>query len=181
MSELNTTKRKILLLLLGGATLSLTRSPKQYFRVLKAIGKEWKRIRREELRNEIRELYKSKLVGIKTEKNSTLTLVLNNKGKIKALRYQIDNMKIKPQNWDGRWRLVIFDIPEEQKPARDALRFRLKKLGLHELQKSVFISPFKCKDEIDFITEFYQVRPYVRYGILESIDNELHLKIIFGL
>jgi len=54
-------------------------------------------------------------------------------------------------------------------------------LGFYELQKSVWIFPYECKNEIDFIVEFFGLRKYVRFGILESINNELHLKKIFNL
>jgi len=175
------TKKKIVLLLLGGAALSAAWSPRRYFRTLKLIGRGWGKIREEEIKAKIRALYRSKLLRTKTEKDGVLTLTLSEKGKVKALRYSLDEMKIKKQQWDGKWRIVIFDVPEGQKSSRDALRFRLKKLGFHELQKSVFVHPSDCQDEINFITEFYQIKPYVRYGLLQSIDNGFHLRQIFGL
>lgn len=181
MSDLSATKKKILLLLLGGATLCLTYSPRQYFKVLKIIGGGWKKIKKEQIRDEIRQLYRSKLIEIKTGKDGVSTLILSDKGRNKILRFNLDNMEIKKHPWDHKWRIVIFDIPEKQRVARDALRFRLKKLGFYELQKSVFVYPFHCQDEVDFITEFFQLRPYVRYGLLESIDNEFHLKQIFKI
>jgi len=179
MRKLSPAKQKILLLLLGGLTLSLTRTPRQYFKVLGEIKKEWKKIKVKGLAAEIRALYQSKLVETKFNKNGTLTLILTEKGRKKALTYNIDNMKIPMQRWDGKWRIVIFDVPEERKNARNALREKLKNLGFCELQKSVFVHPFSCKDQIDFIIEFFELRPNVRYGVLESIDNELHLKNIF--
>src|SRR3989344_4593151 len=57
----------------------------------------------------------------------------------------------KPARWDKLWRLVIFDIPEEERTGRMALAAKLKELGFYPLQKSVFIHPYECKDEIDFI------------------------------
>ena len=56
---------------------------------------------------------------------------------------------------DGEWRIVIFDIPEKFKKAREALRMKLKELGFLELQKSVFIFPYECEDEINFIVEVF--------------------------
>jgi len=42
-------------------------------------------------------------------------------GKKRILRYDLDNMKIKkPLKWDGYWRIVVFDIPEDEK-RREAL------------------------------------------------------------
>jgi DNA-binding transcriptional regulator PaaX len=76
---------------------------------------------------------------------------------------------------------VVFDIPEKLKRGRDALREKLKELGFYELQKSVFVFPYECRDEIEFIIEIFELRKYVRFGVLEEIDNELHLKKIFEL
>ncbi len=65
--------------------------------------------------------------------------------------------------------------------ARDALRERLKNLGFYELQKSVFVFPYECQDEVNFLIEFFNLRKYVRYAVVESIDNDLHLRKIFNL
>jgi len=57
----------------------------------------------------------------------------------------------------------------------------LKDLKFIELQKSIFINPYECEDEIDFIVEFFQIRPCVRYLRAEYFTNEEQLKIKFGL
>ncbi len=179
MRNLSPVKQKILLLLLGGLTLSLSRSPGRYFKILGKMGKEWSRIEKEKLKNSIRELYQSKLISLTTSPDGSMTMVLNIKGKNKALRYNIEKLKIPEQKWDGRWRIVIFDIPESRREARNALRVLLKKMSFIELQKSVFIHPYECKNEIEFIVEFFQLNRNVRYGVLNFIDNELHLRHIF--
>ena len=58
---------------------------------------------------------------------------------------------------------------------------KLKELGFYPMQKSVFIHPHECKDEIDFITELFELSPYVRFLRVKDIDIELHLKDIFHL
>lgn len=42
--------------------------------------------------------------------------------------------------WDGKWRLVIFDIPEKKRLVRDILRRRLKLWEFKPWQKSVWAS-----------------------------------------
>ena len=109
-------------------------------------------------------------------------IVLTEKGKLHAIRFKIDDMQIaKPKKWDRKWRIVVFDIPEKRRNARDALRRKLRELDFYELQKSVFIHPFECRDEIDFIAEVFQIRPHLRYGILENITNEAELVKHFKL
>ena len=45
------------------------------------------------------------------------------------------------QKWDGKWRMIIFDIPEDARTERDRLRRLLKLNGFKILQKSVIINP----------------------------------------
>lgn len=55
-------------------------------------------------------------------------------------------------NWDGKWRLVVWDIPEKRRPARDLLRQKLKQLGFTQWQKSIWASKINCTDILrDFI------------------------------
>lgn len=173
--------QKILLLLLTGVALSLSYTPQRYWRAIKIAGKEWKNINKKELQDEIRKLYQSKLIKRKENPDGSITMLLTDKGKFRAITFSFQNMRIDKKNWDGKWRLVVFDIPEKFRVGRDSLREKIKELGFYEFQKSVFVFPYKCKDEIDFIIEFYGIRKYVRYGVLEEIDNEKHLKEIFKL
>ena len=102
--------------------------------------------------------------------------------KNRVLKYKLDDIKIKNTNkWDGLWRIVIFDIPERQKRARDALSLKLKEIGMLPIQKSVFASPYECKNEIDFISEIFSVKPYVRYILAKEIDIALDLKRKFRI
>lgn len=185
---MNKLSQKVLLLLLAGAAMSISYTPRQYWRAVKFAGREWKKIdrewekvKKEELRYELRKLYQSRLVKRTENLDGSTTIILTDKGKLKALTYRFDEMKIDNKDWDGKWRLIGFDVPEKVRWGRDALRDKIKKLGFYEFQKSVFVYPYDCKDEIDFIIEFFKIRKYVRFGILEYIDNEQHLKEIFKL
>lgn len=176
------TAQKVMFLLLGGLALGLTHSPRQYFKIIKMIGKEWNNIERRALYNAIKSLYRSRLIDAKDDLSGATTLILTERGKKKALTYQIDDIKIPPmKKWDKKWRIVLFDIPENMKKARDALARALKSAGFIKFQKSVFIHPFECRNEVDFIIEFFNVRPHVRFITATEIDNELHLKDQFNL
>ncbi len=180
--RLGTIQRKILLLLLAGLALGLTQSLKKHWWILKQIPKEWKKIDRQALERAINSLYTSHLVLEKHHKDGTTTLVLNENGKQRALRFNIDKMEIKkPAQWDKKWRIVMFDVPEKLKRLRDSLRLHFKEIGLIELQKSVFVYPYPCSKEIEFILEFYNARKYVRFVLAEKVDNGLHLMKKFNL
>lgn len=82
-------------------------------------------------------------------------ITLTKEGKKKAGWLQINDLKIsKPQKWDGKWRLLLFDVEQEERWRRDALRSFLTRLGCVLLQKSVWVHPYDCRSEIDVLREF---------------------------
>lgn len=174
--------QKVLLLIEGGVILGLTRRPDKYFKIVKKISKEWQKINERALHAAIRKLYQSKLVDYKEKSDGTISMILTDNGKKRAIQYNLDSMEIKrPKQWDRLWRLVIFDIPEEERKGRNALSTKLKELKFYPLQKSVFIHPYECKNEIDFIAELFNLRPYVRLFTIKETDIELDLRNRFNL
>ena len=174
--------QKLLLLLQTGVTLSLTSRPDIFFRVIRETARELKKIDQRTLQRAIRNLYRSKLVGYQEHSDGAVTLTLTEHGKKRALRYNLNSMSIKkPAQWDGWWRVVIFDVPERLRTGREALADTLRNLGFLALQKSVFVFPYECKDELNFVTEAFDLAPYVRYMRARDIDTELELKHRFGL
>src|SRR3989339_1724517 len=178
----DSTKQKILLLLSSGVVLGLSRSPKNYFKVMKGLPSAWKEINKNRLYRVVREFYNDRLIDYKEDKDGFVKIILTKEGEKKALKFKIDEMDIKkPAKWDGEWRIVIFDIPERFKKAREALRKKIKDLGFVKLQESVFVFPYECEDEIDFITEVFLIRPFVKFVRVKSFTNEEKLRINFGL
>ena len=180
--KLGAVQQKILLLLLGGVALGCAYSPRNYFRIIRGMHAAWKDINKHAAERAIQALYESRMLAIKENADGTVTLILSESGKKRALTYQANTITIKrPKIWDKRWRIFIFDIPESEREARDALRSHFEHMGFYQLQKSAFAFPFECKDEFDFLVELYDVRPYVRFIVAEHIDNEEHLKRFFKL
>jgi len=176
------TKQKVLLLLQAGVALGLTHSPRAQSMIFKKLSKEWKEIDRQYLYRIIREFKYERLVDWKEKIDDSIEIILTEKGKKRTLKFNFDQMKIKkPATWDGAWRIVIYDIPEKFKMAREALRKKLKELGFCELQKSVFIYPYSCKDEIDFVVECFNVRNFVYFGEVKNLNNDTKLKLHFEL
>jgi CRISPR/Cas system-associated endoribonuclease Cas2 len=176
MARRGSIQEKILLLLLSGVALGFSRSPRGYFKILRETHKAWQEIDRRYLTSSIKALYRSKLVHQSSNKDGTVTFVLSSEGREIALSYNLDNMTVKKHRWDNKWRIVIFDIPEKKKKLRDIFRFHLKRLGFLELQRSVFVLPFECHNELEYIIEFYNIRKFVRFIEANRIDNELDLK-----
>ncbi len=180
--RVGTTKKKMLLLLLGGLSLGLSGSPRTSWKILGAMTSEWKELSRQGAERAINSLYASRLVATKENDDNTFTLVLTEKGKKKTLTYDLTRIKIgKPQKWDKVWRLVAFDVPVGKKAVRDSLREHLLRLGFYEFQQSLFLHPFDCLQEVTYITELYDARRYVRFMLVSYIDNELDVKHFFGM
>ncbi len=116
------------------------------------------------------------------QKNGEDVVEITERGKQKVLEYNLETMKLKPQKkWDGVWRMVMFDIPETKKRARSAVSFKIKELGLYPIQKSVFASPYPCKDEIDFIGEIFGVRKHIIYLHATNFEGATKMKQHFGV
>jgi DNA-binding transcriptional regulator PaaX len=75
------------------------------------------------------------------------------------------------KRWDKLWRIVIYDIPEEHKAARNALTQKLRNYGCFQLQKSTWITPFPCREDIATITAHFGVDTYVTYFEAIHLDN----------
>ncbi len=180
--RLGPVQKNVLMLLLSGAKLSLAGTPKKYFGVIKSAAGDWQKISEASLKRSIKSLYMSRFIEAREHENGSMTVVLSENGKKKALTYNMDTMTIKkPASWDGRWRMVMFDIPNKRKKEREVLRNLLKQFGFIKYQESAFIIPYECKNEIDYVVEFYNLRPYVRLMEVNSFDDDLAFKKGFGL
>ncbi|MBI5798814.1 MAG: hypothetical protein HZB10_02695 [Candidatus Yonathbacteria bacterium] len=133
------------------------------------------------IKRAVKTLKKKRLVNIYT-RNGNEVVEITNAGKKKVLEYDLDDMKLKvPKKWDGWWRIVMFDIPQPKKKGRDAVSRKIKELGMYPIQKSVFVSPYACKNEIDFIGEFFNVREHIIYIKAKEIEWVRKLKEHFNL
>ena len=104
------------------------------------------------------------------------------KGSAILARYVLHEQPLpRPRRWDGKWRIVIFDIPDTKKSTAEVFRKSLKNLGLANLQKSIWIHPYECRDQIFYLVGQMFIRPYVRYVVAEEVTGEKDLKKRFGI
>ncbi|OGN07862.1 MAG: CRISPR-associated endonuclease Cas2 [Candidatus Yanofskybacteria bacterium RIFCSPHIGHO2_01_FULL_45_42] len=86
------------------------------------------------------------------------------------------------RSWDKKWRIILFDVPQEFHNKRVAFQRNLKKLGFYMLQKSVFAYPYPCQDEISELINRLEIGDYVSMLIASSVGQyESKLKDTFGL
>lgn len=135
-----------------------------------------------QIQNGLYALKRRGFVKIIQEKDEKIKIELTNKGKVRVREFSLDSLKIsKPKKWDGKWRVVIFDIPNKFNQAREALRKKLKDLEFYQLQKSVWVNPYPCEDEILFIANLFEIERFLEILVVEKLLHENKLKNIFKI
>ncbi len=86
-----------------------------------------------------------------------------------------------PRRWDGRWRVVIFDIPERRRATRNRLRGFVQEYGFVRLQDSVWAYPYDCEDLVALVKAQCRVGFDVLYMIVERIEHDQYLCKHFDL
>jgi DNA-binding transcriptional regulator PaaX len=163
-------------LLVGGAVVLVLSSP----RAAQIITNYLKGDRRKFTRA-VGHLKESKYVNA-YYKGGEEVIEITEKGKKRSLQYDFEDMKIeRRKKRDGIWRIVTFDISEKRKRGRDQFVAKLKELGFYPYQKSIFIFPFECKDEIDFMKEHLFLGDSIRYIEASFVDGEEDLKKKFNI
>ena len=123
-------------------------------------------------------LIKKGLISIEAKAGGR-AIRLTRKGELEALLAK--SVMAKPVRWDGKWRVVIFDIPESARHYRNRLRRLLKQRGFIQLQASVFISPYPLNREaISYLKETGLIK-YIRILKVEEVDDDRDLRKKFKL
>jgi len=141
-----------------------------------------KRFNKKQIRNTINYLRRQKLIEYIADKDGKTIVKITKKGETRLKAFDIDLIEIKkPKKWDRKWRLVMFDIPMRFTKGREALRYHLKKLNFFQFQKSAWIYPYPCEDEIIFIADFFGLGKHVEILTVESILRDKKVKKYFHL
>lgn len=96
-------------------------------------------------------------------------IILTKKGAGKALETKFKIEKKKKRK-DGKWIMLMFDIPEKQRKIRDLFRSNLYFLGFKMLQQSVWICPYDVLEEVDKIVREKSLDAYIKLFLVEEIE-----------
>ena len=170
------------LLAIGGAVAIAATSPYFTINLINALGKDKKPYSRRSASNAFYRLRKEGCLKIERQ-NHQIHISLTAEGKRRAGIFQINDLKIQKQKkWDGKWRVVIFDISELTRIKRDGFRGFLKTLGFYPLQHSVWIQPYDCKDEVDLLRNFFGLsKKEVNLLVVEDIEDGVSLRQRFNI
>ncbi len=98
--------------------------------------------------------------------------------------YKLDGsikQKVKPEKWDGKWRIVFFDVPEKKRRYRDELRSMLKIAGFKEFQKSIWIYPYSVPKFLKDILFEEGIKQYARFITTHDIEYDKDLRKKFNI
>jgi len=126
---------------------------------------------RQHARRCVNRLLSKGLLALDTE--GRLSLTASGHTKLDDVISRMGNAVRRPiRNWDHKWRLVAFDIPEEFKEKRDALRFVLKRAGFVKMQQSIWIHPLDCTELSNLLENDRQLASRVVYMVAEKMSDE---------
>lgn len=108
-------------------------------------------------------------------------LRLTSKGEREIALLQNRISRSTPRKWDGRWRLLMFDIPERRKYLRQRIRNILREIGFVRMQDSVWVYPYECEDLMTLIKAEMRVGKDVVYLVAQAVEGEKQLRRHFKL
>lgn len=132
----------------------------------------WKRFNIPYLKRTLRRLQKQKFVEI-SEEQGMQVVKITEAGRRRVLRFAIDEIAVeKPKVWDGRWRIVSYDIPKKLESLRNVFREYLRAWGFYPFHESLFLHAYPCGKQVAFLREYLGISEYVRILQVSKIEND---------
>jgi hypothetical protein len=132
---------------------------------------------RENLKQKIQYLKQKKLINVYTEGKDKF-IEITKRG-VRDIGWNQIGKSENATKWDGNWRIILFDIPEKKKGDRDIIRKKLLEIGCIQIQKSVYVYPFDCKQDFDLINYYIGSKYYMKYMVAEIIEGEQEIILKF--
>ena len=169
--------------LLGGTVLITPNFPIVLGTFIKLI-EEIKGIKlpKTKVKRTLQQLEKRKILNLEIKRNEVYVEV-EDLWNIEIVKYSIQSfLELKQKSkWQGKWFLVIFDVPEVERNKRYYLRNFLKEIGFYQYQQSVYVFPYECEKEVILIKKIIEGGKYLSYIVAEKIEHENKLKTYFNL
>jgi len=129
---------------------------------------EQKRLGKERFGRLIKYLKYNGYLYVKKIKNKD-AIIITPKGaeKILDIKEKLEGMA---KRKDGKWQMVIFDIPEDIKLKRDYFRAGLKRLKYQRLQKSIWVCPYNVLKDTQELIKYFKLEPFVKLLLVEEIE-----------
>jgi len=170
-------------LILGGTILLTPNFPIVLGSILKLIEEiKGIKIPKKKVIRVLKKLEKKQLIQIDRKNDEVYVTIKDNKN-VSILKYSLREILAlkKKKDWKGKWFIVVFDVPEEERRKRNYLRRFLREIGFYPYNQSVYVFPYECEKEIGLIKQIVEGGKYISYIIAEKLERENQLKVFFGI
>lgn len=107
------------------------------------------------------------LKTLKVQDNSAIMITSKGIEKIFAIKIKLIDKELRK---DGKWQMVLFDIPENKRRNRDYFRNGLRYLGYKMLQKSIWVCPYDTLKETKELIKKYNLKSWVELLLVNKIS-----------
>ena len=105
-----------------------------------------------------------KVEGLRAKK----AIMLTKEGLDKVLRASF-KMGARAERKDGKWIMLIFDVPQKYNKSRELLRSVLRNLGYKMFQQSVWVTPYDVSEKTEKALQYYSLEKFVRIFLIEHL------------
>jgi len=114
---------------------------------------------------------------ISSDREEYLRITKKGKNKLNSMLLLAEDALV-PTAWDGLWRIIILDIPEERKSEREALRYLLKKANFVCIKNTVWISPLPYENLFINIKKDLNLSTELMIIVTDKLDEETNLAFL---
>lgn len=175
----------VALLLVGGALTVLNLAPYLLVAAM-PLARNWKDSPRNRQRFSNTFSYMKRRGYLEVEEGKgQINITLTQKGKEHARKGYARVLSLQPPTtaaWDGKWRIILFDVPTAERTKRNAFRTLIRRLGAIMVQKSVWLYTRDCSEQVQLLKDFFELdEDQVRLVVADSIGDDKAFRKHFKL
>ncbi|HLD70315.1 MAG TPA: CRISPR-associated endonuclease Cas2 [Negativicutes bacterium] len=126
-----------------------------------------KKYSRQQFSKLISYLKKGRYIKVKNLQQNT-GLIITRRGMEKVLMASVHPSRAEKRK-DGKWLMVMFDVPEKMRVMRNLLRSLLQNLGYRKFQHSVWVTPYDVLDATEKVLAMHSMDEYVKIFVIKEV------------
>jgi len=108
---------------------------------------------------------------VHSDNQDYLKITKKGKNKLNSIKLLGEDTLV-PTVWDGFWRIIILDLPEERKSERESLRYLLKKANFVCIKNTVWVSPYPYENLFSNIKKDLGLSTELMIIVTDKLDPE---------
>jgi len=117
----------------------------------------------------------------KESSSEEISYKLTEKG-FSELRFQFPFFRFLKETWDGKWRVISYEIPEKKREMRDRLRREMQGWGLGPWHRSFWLTPHPVLDHLRDLVSQQEEEQYIQAFQADHTfgDKEILIEKVWG-